>query len=208
MTIAEPTALRTGIFGGTFDPVHVGHLIIADAIRHELRLDQVIFLPAKRSPFKENIVPAADHHRLAMLSLAIEHAPEFKISPIDLDRPEPSYTVDSLRVLRHELPEDSPLFFIAGQDTFAGFPDWRDPAGVLRLTQFAVASRPGVVVDLAKVYARVPEARGRITLIETPLIDISSTDIRRRVAEGNPYRFLVPRPVSHYIHQHRLYRTT
>ena len=196
---------RIGAFGGTFDPPHVGHLIIATELRYALSLDQVLFIPAGKPPHKTGQIVSDDEHRLAMLRLALADAPEFGINAVDLDRRGPSYTAETLLLLREQL-QPSGLVFLMGEDSLRDLPTWHRPDLIVQRAELAVARRPGVELDLASVYAAVPEARGRIHLIEVPEIDISSRDIRQRVAHRMPIRYQVPREVEEYILRHGLYR--
>ncbi|MCX2726233.1 nicotinate-nucleotide adenylyltransferase [Thermomicrobium sp. 4228-Ro] len=197
---------RIGIFGGTFDPVHHGHLIVAEVMMEELGLDRVLFLPAGQPPHKLDrpITPA--FHRLTMLQLALQGNPHFGISFVDVERPGPCYTVDSLAILRREYPGDE-LVFLMGEDSLRDLPTWREPNRIAEQALLGVALRPNVEVDLATVFAAVPAARDRVLLVHVPLIQIAASDIRRRVAEGRTIRYQVPRAVEQYIERHGLYRT-
>ncbi|MBX6753560.1 nicotinate-nucleotide adenylyltransferase [Thermorudis peleae] len=197
---------RLGIFGGTFDPVHHGHLIIAEAFREHLQLSAVLFLPAHTPPHKQGRPITPLQHRLAMLQLALLDEPAFAISYVDAQRAGPSYTADSLALLRQQYPEDE-LYFLMGQDSLAGLPTWHEPQRVAEQAFLAVAMRPGVSVDLDALYQAVPAARGRVILVSVPLIQIASSDIRQRVAEGRSIRYFVPPAVEAYIVHHGLYRT-
>ena len=196
---------RIGVFGGTFDPVHIGHLIIAEILKYELQLESVLFLPAGRPPHKPEQELAADHHRLAMLEIALADAPGYTISTIDLDRPGSSYTATSLEILKSQLPAGTELYFLMGQDSLRDFPRWRDPDRIARLARLGVALRPGVQVSVEEVNRAVPETEGRIQLVSVPLIGISSRDLRWRIRNHMPFRFQVPYGVAHYIDAHGLY---
>ncbi|MBA3417053.1 MAG: nicotinate-nucleotide adenylyltransferase [Chloroflexia bacterium] len=196
---------RIGIFGGTFDPIHVGHLIVAADLRHALTLDRVLFVPAGRPPHKAADLVSADGDRLAMLELALATEPKAEISTVDLERPGPSYTVDLLAILRAGFPV-ARLVFLMGEDSLRDLPTWRNPDEIARLADFGVAARPGVAFDPEAVYAQVPAARGRLSLVETVQLSISSSDIRRRVRQGAPIRHLVPCAVEDYIAERGLYR--
>ena len=201
-----PTApARLGVFGGTFDPPHLGHLIVATELRHALALDRVLFVPAGRPPHKTTLDVTADHHRLAMLRLAIADDPAFAISPIDLDRGGLSYTVETLAALRDQHGAGTELVFLMGEDSLRDLPTWREPDRIATLAELGVARRPGVAVELEEVYRRVPAARGRVRLVGVPLIGIASSDLRARVARGAPIAYQVPAAVATYIHQAGLY---
>ena len=196
---------RIGVFGGTFDPVHLGHLIVATELRHALALDRILFVPAGRPPHKPDLEISDDAHRLAMLRLALDGDPAFAISTVDVDRGGLSYTSELLAILRRELnPVD--LVFLMGEDSLRDLPTWHEPGRIAALAELGVALRPGVAVDLEAVLRAVPEARGRVHLVPTPLIDIASRDLRRRVATGAPIRYQVPAAVEAYIREHGLYR--
>lgn len=186
------TASRVGVFGGTFDPVHVGHLAIALAALETVPLDRVLFVPARRSPLKERGPVAAPERRLAMLERATADEPRFSVSRAELDREGPSYTVDTLEALKGE----GRLFLILGADASADLGRWKDPERVRALATLVVARRPGSVGGLPA---------GAIAL-DTPLMDISARELRARAAEARSLRYLVPDPVCRYIEEHALYR--
>ena len=196
---------RVGVFGGTFDPVHVGHLIVAADLSQALRLDRLLFVPAGRPPHKPADLVSTDTDRLAMLELALADDPLTEISPVDLERVGPSYTVDLLAILQAQLPT-ARLVFLMGEDSLRDLPTWRQPEEIARLAELGVAARPGVTFDLEAVFARVPTARGRVAVVETVQLSISSSDIRRRVRLGAPIRHQVPRSVEIYIAERGLYR--
>jgi nicotinate-nucleotide adenylyltransferase len=179
------------VFGGTFDPVHVGHLAIANAALEDLALDRVYFVPARRSPLKPGDPVASAQDRLAMLTAAIADEPRFRVSRIELDREGPSFTVDTLQALRGE----GDLFLILGSDAFADFDRWRDPARIRDLATVVLAARPGA-----------PNAPAGARMLDSPLMDISSRELRARAARGRSLRYLVPEAALRYIEEHRLYR--
>ncbi|MGI9252271.1 MAG: nicotinate-nucleotide adenylyltransferase [Thermomicrobiales bacterium] len=196
---------RIGIFGGTFDPVHVGHLIVAADLLQALSLDRVLFVPAGRPPHKDTSIISDDQDRLEMLHLAIDDNPMFQVSTIDLERDGPSYTADLLELLAGGHP-NAQLVFLLGEDSLRDLPTWHDPNRIVRQAELGVARRPGVKLDLASVLDAVPAACGRITLVDSPLIGISSTDLRARVARGAPVAYQVPEQVERYIRHSGLYR--
>ena len=199
------TEERIGVFGGTFDPVHLGHLVAAADLQSALCLDLVLFVPAGRPPHKTSAIISDDLDRLAMLRLAIAGNPRFAIDTTDIDRTELSYTVELLTRLSARLhPAD--LWFLMGEDSLRDLPGWRDPNRIARQARIGVARRPGVDLDLPAVLAAVPDAAGRIDLVDSPLIDISATDLRARVAAGRTISYQVPTAVEQYISEHRLYR--
>ena len=180
-----------GVFGGTFDPVHVGHLAIANAALDELGLDRVYFVPARRSPLKPDGPVASAEDRLAMLTAAIRDEPRFRVSSIELERSGPSFTVDTLESLR----EEGKLFLILGSDAYSDFERWREPARIRELATIVLAARPGA-----------PNAPSGARMLDSPLMDISSRELRARAARGRSLRYLVPREALRYIEEHRLYR--
>jgi nicotinate-nucleotide adenylyltransferase len=182
---------RVGVFGGTFDPVHVGHLAIANAALDDIGLDRVYFVPARRSPLKEDGPIASAEDRLAMLTAAIADEPRFRVSRIELDREGPSFTVDTLEALHAE----GELYLILGSDAFADFERWREPARIRTLATVVLAARPGV-----------PNAPAGVRMLDSPLMDISSRELRARAARGRSLRYLVVEPTLRYIEEHRLYR--
>ncbi|MFN8593994.1 MAG: nicotinate-nucleotide adenylyltransferase [Thermomicrobiales bacterium] len=204
MSRCQPTR-RIGVFGGTFDPVHNGHLAIAEAIRNHLDLDTVLWVPAGRPPHKEGQIISDDEDRLAMLELALAETGGNVISRADLDRGGPSYTADLLEILNRENAPSS-LIFIMGEDSLRDLPNWHDPERILRQAELAVAARPNVDTDLDALEQRLPALRGRVHLIEAPEVPISSSDIRSRVQERQSISSLVPPSVAKYIADHGLYR--
>jgi nicotinate-nucleotide adenylyltransferase len=185
--------VRIGVFGGTFDPVHVGHLAIANAALESVPLDRVLFVPAKRAPLKEHgpVADAAD--RLRMLELAVTGEPRFGVSRVELDRDGPSYTVETLE----RLSGSDDLFLILGSDAMANLPRWKDADRIARLATLTVAERPGA-----------PERMGDSPIVrfDAPRLDISSRELRARAARGLSLRYLVPEPVWKHIEARGLYR--
>lgn len=195
---------RLGIFGGTFDPIHHGHLIIADELRHKLALERVLFLPAGRPPHKTEQDITSDDHRLTMLEMAIARDPRFEISMIDIERSGLSYTADSMLEHQERYP-DAEITFLMGQDSFRDLPYWHEPGRLAALVELGVALRPGVVVDTESILQRVPEIDGRVHFVDVPLIQIASSEIRRRVRVNEPIRYHVPNCVADYVIENGLY---
>lgn len=199
--------MKVGVMGGTFDPIHLAHLILAEQARVFLGLDRVLFVPAG-APWRKadrRIAPVAD--RVAMVRAALAGDPYFEVSLIESERRGPSYTVDTLSVLQRQLGPQAELHFILGQDALADLPNWREPTRIVQLARLAVAARPGCPPpDPTALERAVPGIRERIDVVPMPQVDISSTDIRRRVAQGISIRFLVPAAVEAYITAHGLYR--
>lgn len=193
-------AVKIGVFGGSFDPVHHGHLAIALAALETVPLDRAIFVPARRSPLKDETPVASEADRLAMLELATKDEARFRCSRIELDRPAPSYTVDTLEALAGE----GRLFLVLGTDAARELRRWRDPDRVRELATLVVAPRPPRVElpEALRVWNDDPAA----ILLDTPLMDISARDLRARVARGRSLRYLVPDAVWRYIEEHTLYR--
>ena len=184
--------MNLGILGGSFDPIHHGHLILARAALEELGLDRVLFIPANISPHKTETTPATAQDRLAMVQLAIEGEPGFAASDLELHRPPPSFTVETLRELRSRHPGDQ-FTLLIGADNVAKFGTWREPDEIRRLADLAVLDR-------------AHHDTGHDWPVVRRLVDISSTDLRARVATGRSIRYLTPDPVCDYIATHGLYR--
>jgi nicotinate-nucleotide adenylyltransferase len=200
-------AQRLGLLGGTFDPPHYGHLIAAQEAAWRLPLDRVLFLPARQNPLKQAEPASTVADRCRMVELAVADDPRFALSTADIERPGPSYTVDLLRRLRDELGEGTELFFLAGADVLRELPSWSRPRELLRLaTAVVVFSRPGwPSPDGSAVEARLGVAQGRIMGLAMPGVDISASELRRRVRAGEPIRYLTPPAVEAYIRERRLY---
>jgi nicotinate-nucleotide adenylyltransferase len=198
--------MRLGLFGGTFDPIHLGHLILAEACREACGLDRVWFVVAGAPPHKPGErTSVAD--RLEMARIATAGHPAFEVSDIEARRPGPHYSVDTLEEVHRERPGDE-LFFLVGADSLADLPHWRRPERIVALATVVVAERPGVT-PVAAAGRRWPDfgpAARPLRPVDIPLIGIASSDLRRRVAEGRSIRFRVPRGVGAYIDAHSLYR--
>lgn len=198
--------MRVGILGGTFDPVHLGHLLIAEESRVSLGLDQVLFVPAGRPWLKEGQALTDACHRVRMVELAIASNPHFQVLRNEVDRPGLSYTVDTLEELGSELPPDTELYFILGLDAFESFHRWKEPDRMLQLCRLVVVSRPGYAdEERDQVMARYRDRRERIHLLPVHNVDFSATEIRRRAAGGISFRYQVPEAVEAYILEQGLY---
>lgn len=201
---------RVGLLGGTFDPIHYGHLVIAEEVRTVLHLAEMVFVPAGHPPHKPGRIVTEAQHRLAMLELAIASNPHFTISLVDLERPGPSYTVETLQVLRQQWGAQTAIYFVIGGDSLEDLLAWYDPAGILQqLTALVAVQRPGY--EEAAGYrdtleARLPGIKQRLIMVQAPQLDISATDLRRRVAEGRPIKYQTPEAVERYIIEYGLYR--
>jgi len=201
--------MNLGILGGTFDPVHLGHLSIAESAIEQVSLDRVLFIPAGHPRFKQAEPAASVLDRLEMVRLATTDNPRFTVCDLEAHRPGPTYTVDTLMQLTAKLGPTSNLFFILGLDVLGQLDRWKDPARVLELCQILVSDRPGEQqFDWADFYCRVPEAEGRVLTINAPLIDVSATELRRKAAAGENLAGETPKPVAEYIIEQRLYLTT
>ena len=188
---------RIGIMGGTFDPIHHGHLVAASEAQVALNLDEVVFVPTGQPADKPSVSRA--EHRYLMAVIATASNPRFRVSRVDIDRPGTTYTVDTLRDIREEFP-DAELFFISGADAIAALIGWKDSQDLASLAHFVGVSRPGHELSTGSL----PDER--VTVLEVPALAISSTDCRSRVKEGNSVWYLVPDGVVQYIAKHNLYR--
>ena len=197
---------KIGVLGGTFDPVHLGHLIVAEEIRLKLGLQEVLLIPAGAPWLKEEEAITAAEHRLEMAILATASNPYLNVSTVEIDRAGATYTVDTVVDLRAGLGAAARIFFIAGFDAVAEMPRWKNARRLLDLCEVVAVPRPGYQkLDLRSLERDIPEAGQRIRKVDVPQIDISATEIRRRVAAGQSVRYLVPEPVEEYIARHRLY---
>ena len=210
---------RLGVLGGTFDPIHNGHLAIAESAREALGLERVLFVPARVPPHRPDRPVAGADDRAAMVALAIAANPAFELSRLELDREGPSFSVDTLRALAGDsAPEPGhestagrrpDLWFILSAQAFADFLDWRDAAGILELARLAVLPREGhPPADLAAIASALPRFADRVQLLDGPRLRLSATEIRSRATRGLSVRYLVPDAVVTYIGDHRLYRET
>ena len=210
MTADPGGALRgaLGVFGGTFDPIHVAHLAVAEAARDALDLRRVLFVPAARPPHKaaQRVSHAAD--RLAMVRAAIADNDAFAVSTVELERDGPSYTVDTLRELATYEGADTRLALILSAEAFAGFPSWRDPAGILAMATLVVVPRDGYPdADPAMLAAAIPDAVDpRVVVLDGPRMQLSASELRARARTGRSLRYLVPDAVATYIGDHALYQ--
>ena len=200
-----PIPYSLGILGGTFDPIHTGHLIIAEEARCRFGLDKVIFVPAGIPPHKPDEPISDREHRYKMTALAIEDNPAFEISRIEIERQGPSYSVDTLTEFKRIYGEDTCLYFIMGMDSILEILTWHEPEKLIKLTKIVAAARPGYSIDDVK--QKLPsEFLAWTVFLETPGIYISSTDLRKRAAAGMSIKYLVPRAVEEYIIENKLYK--
>ena len=196
--------MRLGLLGGTFDPIHLGHLILAEACREACELDEVWFLPTGNPPHKEASEITEARQRIEMLEMALAGVREFKINDMEVRRTGTTYTVDTLTELKEE-DSDRELFFLIGADSLHDFPTWREPERIAELATLLVVNRAGR--EMPEIDSLSEKIRNSVQIVTIPDIGIASSDLRRRVAEGNSIRFQVPRSVEVYIEQHQLYRT-
>jgi nicotinate-nucleotide adenylyltransferase len=201
---AAPT--RIGVFGGTFDPPHLGHLLLAENAADALGLAKVLFTPAADPPHKETDDVSPAEHRIQMVTLAIENNPRFALSRVDLDRPGPHYTADTMRLMHEQMP-NAELYFLMGGDALRDFPQWHQPAVIMRYARLGVMRRPGAVIDLSKIEAVIPSIADRISFVDAPEIEISATAIRERLRDGQSIRYQVTASVERYLMEHHLYST-
>jgi nicotinate-nucleotide adenylyltransferase len=192
--------MNIGILGGTFNPPHVGHLIVAERVREELKLDKILFIPSAISPHKQHIQLIDPTYRMEMVQLAVLGQQFFEASDIEIARGGVSYTVDTLGQLKRMYPGDT-LFLLIGMDNLAEFDTWKSPEKIVELANVVVMTRPGFEPN-----GVLGEYGKKVTLCQVPEIEISSSDIRARVKQGKSIRFLVPKPVESYIYFRKLYR--
>ncbi|MFJ4045460.1 nicotinate-nucleotide adenylyltransferase [Microbacterium sp. NPDC089987] len=191
-------APRIGVMGGTFDPIHHGHLVAASEVAHSFGLDEVVFVPTGQPWQKQHVSPS--EHRYLMTVIATASNPDFTVSRVDIDRDGPTYTIDTLRDLKSQRP-DAELFFISGADAVAQILSWRDHDELWDLAHFVAVSRPGHVLSTDGL------PTDDVSQLEVPALSISSTNCRERVADGQPVWYLVPDGVVQYIAKHHLYRS-
>ena len=198
---------RIGVLGGTFDPPHIGHLWLATLAADAMALDRVLFMPAAQPPHKVGQPVSRATDRLLMTRLAIAGNPLFELCPIEMERPGPSYTIDSVDELERMYPDDATLYLVMAADSLAQIDTWREPDRLLERIEWIVGPRPGDrLPDREKLVARFGDNASRIHLLEGPSLDVSSTTLRGRVADGHPIRYLVPRGVEELITERGLYR--
>ena len=208
----EDEAVNIGVLGGTFDPIHIGHLVIAEEARIRIGFKEVLFVPAGQPWLKQNreITPAI--HRVEMVRRAVADNPYFKLSTLEVDHPGPSYTVDTLTMLRTQLGGEANLFFMLGHDALAELPSWKEPQKLVQLCRLVVAPRPvwseaegPGAKDLKRLEKAIPGLTDNVIQLDMPVIGISSSEIRQRMARGLSIRYLVPAAVEKYIREQRLY---
>jgi nicotinate-nucleotide adenylyltransferase len=208
VTLRQDEAIaRIGVLGGTFDPVHLGHLILAEEARDQLDLSAVYFVPAGDPPHKQGrrLAPAED--RLRMIELAITANEAFRASRADVDRPGPHYTLDMVQIVQAQLPSRSELYFLMGYDSLAEFPTWHRARELLAACHLVALTRHDVPLDWDYLEAHLPGIRERVTLLDMPELEIASHQIQERIRAGRTIRYLVPEGVCSYIEDRGLYAT-
>ncbi|HEX3050318.1 MAG TPA: nicotinate-nucleotide adenylyltransferase [Aggregatilineaceae bacterium] len=197
---------RLGIYGGTFDPPHLGHLVLAETAADSLDLSRVLFVPAADPPHKSSrAVRASAVHRLNMVERAIAGNPRFALSRVDMDRPGPHYTVDMLTLLHAEYP-GMDLTFLIGSDSLRDLPTWSRPAELIQLAALGVMLRPGITPDIDALERQIPGLKARVSWIDAPLIEMSASRLSTRIAAGKSVRYQVPDAVCAYIEEQGIYR--
>jgi len=199
--------VKIGILGGTFDPIHIGHLVVAEEARIKVGLNEVLFVPTGQPLLKpdRSITPA--DLRVEMVRRAIADNPHFKLCTLEIERPGPSYTVDTLMMLREQLGSEVSLLFILGRDTLAELPSWKEPQKLVQLCRMVVAPRLGSK-DLQHLETEIPGLLDKVIQLDMPVIGISSSGIRQRIAQGLSIRYLVPTEVENYIAEQKIYLTS
>jgi nicotinate-nucleotide adenylyltransferase len=198
--------MKIGVLGGTFDPIHIGHLKVAEEVTARLNLSEIIFMPAGQPWLKGDNPISLAEHRVEMVRLAIAGKPNFKLSTIEIDRAGPTYTVDTIDELRRQLGSGHELFFILGWDNLTQLPQWQEPSRLIKLCCLVAVPRVGYPdIDLSSLDAVIPGLSQRVILLDSPRVDINASEIRQRVGQGLSIHYLVPEPVERYIREHKLY---
>lgn len=202
--------MRIGVYGGSFDPVHFGHLILAEQCREQTQLDEVWFVPAARPPHKLDAPPSSFEHRAAMLRLALGSHPGFRVDTLESERPGPSFTADTLDELSARLP-DAEWFYLLGSDSLPDLPTWHEPQRILARATLVVMKREGFPLLKPAEIARgigIKVSQVRMQPVDVPIVELASRDIRKRVSAGLSIRFMVPNAVQEYIKLHQLYASS
>ncbi len=198
--------MRIGIFGGTFDPAHLGHLILGEESCWQLHLDRILWLLTPISPLKSEASISPWHQRWELLAAAIQDNPDFELSSVDIDRPWPHFAYESVKILRDEFPGDQ-LIYLIGGDSLRDLPTWEQPQQLVALCdQIGVMRRPGYLIDLERLDEQVPGLKSKLVWVDAPLIEISGRMIRNRLRNGKPVRYFLPRSVYQIIQEKNLYR--
>jgi nicotinate-nucleotide adenylyltransferase len=198
--------MRLGVFGGTFDPPHLGHLILASEAKSQLELTRLLWTVTPDPPHKQDQTITPLEHRLAMVRLAIEDNPSFELSAVELDRPGPHYTLDTIKLVAEQNPK-AEIVPILGGDSLNDLPTWHQPKEILYAAHWVgVMRRPGEEANLEELERKLPGIKSKVHYVEAPLLEIASREIRSRVATGKPFRYYLPEPVYDYINEHHLYQ--
>ena len=200
--------MKIGVMGGTFDPIHKGHVIVAEEVRTRLSLAEVLFVPAGQPWLNKTGAISAAEHRVQMVRLAIADKPYFRLTTMEVERAGPSYTIDTITELKAQLEPGDELFFILGWDNLAQLPQWRQARRLIELCRLVAVPRPGYPPpDLDSLSTVISGLSQRVIILDKPEVDIGATEIRKRVAQGLSIDHLVPEPVAEYIRKHQLYLT-
>ena len=197
--------MKLGVFGGTFDPPHLGHLILAETARDQFQLDRVLWVIAGQSPLKQDRPLTPVESRAALVAAAITDNPAFVLSRVDLDRPAPHYTVDTLTRLGREFPA-AELYFLMGEDSLRDLPHWKNPVELIRLAWLVVSKRPGAEMEWGELEKSVPGVSKRVHWLTAPQLEIASSDIQQRVRAGRAVRYMLPEAVIEIVRREGLYR--
>lgn len=203
--MSETGSERIGIFGGTFDPIHIGHLILAEEAWFQLKLDCIYVVPAGDPPHKQGIDLSPVEDRLRMCELATSDIDYIKVSRLDADRPGPHYTSDMVRILRKQVGPEVELYFLMGMDSLRDLPTWHEAAWLVENCILVALSRHDVTLDWTQLEAALPGVRGQVIILDMPELEIASNVLRARVRKGEPIRHQVPKVVEEYIYTHGLY---
>ncbi|MCB0061522.1 MAG: nicotinate-nucleotide adenylyltransferase [Caldilineaceae bacterium] len=198
---------RVGVLGGTFDPIHLGHLILAEEARIQLQLDRVYLVPAGEPPHKQDQIVTPIEHRVRMVELATAESMHLWVSRIDADRPGPHYSADMIRLLQAEIGAETELFFLLGMDSLRDMPTWHEPQWLVEHCRLAVLPRPGVSVEMQQLEQALPGIQNRVILLDMPAIEIASRTLRERIRQGISVRFQITGSVEAYICKYGLYQS-
>lgn len=197
---------RIGLFGGTFDPPHLGHLILASEAQNQLELTRLLWILTPQPPHKQTQIITPTEHRLEMVKLAIQDNPSFELSRVELDRPGPHYTLDTVHIIAEQNPE-AEIVPIIGEDSLRDLPKWHEPKELLYACHWVgVMRRPSDEANLDVLENQLPGIRSKVHYVDAPLLEIASRDIRSRIAHGESVRYYVPKAVYEYIEDHHLYK--
>ena len=206
--LANPAAIpgRIGIFGGTFDPIHVGHLILTEEAWYQLKLDLIYLVPAGDPPHKRDRRLSPVEHRVRMAELATDDVAHIRVSRIDADRPGPHYTSEMVRLVRQRVPAETEVYYLMGMDSLRDLPTWHEAAWLVENCRLVALSRHDVALDWAQLEAALPGVRAQVIILDMPEMEIASHAIQARVRANQTIRYQVQREVEAYIRAHRLYR--